>query len=164
MPTMRQVRTLILTGDLGAQRGDAGVELLGGDVVAVFGGLADGVGHHIGLFAVDAGLGEPAGDRERVEHEFRVPRLPEACGEGCEWRRVSSGPRPRAFGSIVTTALEASASSLPEAVPVGFSLLGPAGRIHAMAVSSSRATPRPARYIWPKVVLGAESGATFSMV
>ncbi len=63
-----------LAGDLGAQFGDAGLELLGGDVFAVFGGLADGVGHHVGLLAVDAGLGEAAGDRERVEHGFRVPR------------------------------------------------------------------------------------------
>ena len=63
-----------MAGDLGAQFGEAGLELLGSDVFAVFGGLADGVSHHVGLLAVDAGLGQPAGDGERVEHGFRVPR------------------------------------------------------------------------------------------
>ena len=51
-----------------------GLELLGRDVVAVLGGLPDGVGDGVGLFRREVGVGQRAGDSVRVEHRFRVPR------------------------------------------------------------------------------------------
>ena len=54
--------------DLGPDLGEAGLELVGGDVVAVFEAVADGLGDDLGLVAVDAASGQLPGDRERVEH------------------------------------------------------------------------------------------------
>ena len=55
-------------GDLRAQLGQTGLELVGGDVVALLDTLADGVGDDFGLVAGDAAGSELLGDGERVEH------------------------------------------------------------------------------------------------
>ena len=49
-------------------RGDGGVELVGRHVVAVFGGLADGVGDRVGLVGREIRIGERSGDSVGVEH------------------------------------------------------------------------------------------------
>ena len=64
--------------DVGTQFGEAGLELLGRDVVTVLSGLPDGVSGGVGLCRREVGVGQRAGDGVRVEHRFRLPRR----GEG----------------------------------------------------------------------------------
>ena len=58
--------------DVGAQFGQAGLELLGRDVVAVLGGLADGVSDGVGLGRRRIGVGQGARDRVPVETRAMV--------------------------------------------------------------------------------------------
>ena len=51
-------------GDLGPQLGDAGVELLRRDMLAVLGGLADGISQRVSVASVDPGVGQLPGDCE----------------------------------------------------------------------------------------------------
>ena len=60
--------------DVGTQFGEAGLELLGHDVVTVLGGLSDGVSDGVGLCRREVGGGQRARDGVRVEHRFRLPR------------------------------------------------------------------------------------------
>ena len=67
-------KSRIEASDLGPHLGEAGLELVGGDVVTLFNALADGVGDDLGLVASNATGGELLSDGERVEHASSLPR------------------------------------------------------------------------------------------
>ena len=73
--------------DLGPHLGEAGLELVGRDVVALLGELPHGVGDDLGLVAVDAAGGQLLGRRRAC----RAWREPPPAGRSCG-RRCAAGP------------------------------------------------------------------------
>ena len=75
--------------------GEAGSELIGGDVVALFEAVVDRLGDDLGLIAVDA-AGVLLGDGERVEHAgsltMRPPRAQQPLAS-CRFRSTSRRSR-----------------------------------------------------------------------
>ncbi len=68
--------------NLGPHLGEASLELVGGDVIAVLEAVVDRLGDDLGLIAGDAASGELLGDGERVEHQGSLPRAAGAGGTG----------------------------------------------------------------------------------
>ena len=76
---------------LGPHFGETGPELIGGDVVALFEAVMDGLGDDLGLVAVDAAGSELLGDGERVEHAWQ-PTTRRARRNGRFRARTASEP------------------------------------------------------------------------
>ena len=67
--------------------GEAGPELVGGDVVALLEAIVNRLGDDLGLVALDAAGGELLGDGERVEHRGQPTSRRSRSGRRVGFRR-----------------------------------------------------------------------------
>ena len=65
---LRQYRASEAPRQTSFKGGQSRIKALGRNVLAMLGGLAHGVGDSVGVFRIDARVGQRAGDGVRIEH------------------------------------------------------------------------------------------------